>query len=277
MSPVNVVAVDIGGTFTDLVVQRPLRVRQVLKLPTTTDRPEIAVLRAVRALGLTGTSEVVHATTLATNSLLTPTERLLRSVGLLTTEGFRDVLEIGRQNRPSLYDLNFSRPRPLVASENRREVSERTNAAGTIVRPAHEPELRSTSAKLKRNGVRSLAISFLHSYKNPTNERRAAATARRLFPHVSASSEIAPEPREFERTSTVVVNAVLMPVVSDYLSRLQEGLASLGVRQVSVMASSGGLVDPREAAARPVQIVESGPAAGVVAAAALGVDAVRPP
>lgn len=269
-------AVDIGGTFTDIVVQRGSEVLRTLKLLTPADRPETAVLRAVAEIGRTGTEELLHASTLATNALLHPPPGLVESVGLLTTEGFRDVLEIGRQNRPGLYDLFFERPRPLVDAVRREEVRERILADGRVHRSVVRAELRAPLLRLARRGVRSLAISFLHAYANPANERRAAHLARERFPFVSVSSEVAPEPREFERTSTTVVNALLKPVVSDYTTRLRDGLRELGVRSVSMMASSGGLISLREAAERPAQTVESGPAAGVVATAELarrlGVD-----
>ncbi len=266
----RVVAADIGGTFTDLVIQERGQITRILKLLTTPRRPSSAVISAVRQLGGEGARELLHATTLGTNALLSPDDAALGRVGLLTTEGFKDVIEIGRQNRPGLYDLFFQRPRTLVNSDRRLGISERTNSAGTVVRTVRASELRSQVDRLTRRGVRSLAISFLHAYANPANERRARQLMRGRFPFVSLSSEVAPEPREFERTSTTVVNALLMPVISEYIAQLEKDLRACGIRSASVMASSGGLISLGEATRRPVQIVESGPAAGVVAAAELG-------
>lgn len=263
-----VVAVDIGGTFTDIIVQRGTDVVRVLKKPTTIEEPAKALLAELREVGGLSGGELLHATTIATNAFLSPsTHGVGRGIELVTTRGFRDIIEIGRQNRPSLYDLYFNRPIPLVAVRNRHEVTERVSASGKVLIPARTGELQALSKRLRQRRARAVAISFLHSYANPLNENLAAAILRRDFRFVSVSSDIAPEPREFERTSTTVVNALLMPVVSSYITQLGRGLRTLGIRSASVMASSGGLVSLSEIAARPVQAVESGPAAGVVAAA----------
>ncbi len=263
----TVVAVDIGGTFTDIVLQRGSEVSLVLKRPTSSQEPSQAVLAALEELDDIAGGNLVHATTIGTNALLQGPERLSHGVSLVTTQGFRDVIEIGRQNRPSLYDLEFRRPRPLVARRDRYEVPERVTESGRVLVPLRRNSARRLAVSLRRAGARAVAVSLLHSYANPVHERRIAAELRSRVPFVSVSSEVAPEPREFERTSTVVVNAWLMPLVSQYISHLGGGLPKLGIGSASVMASSGGLVSLEEAATRPVQIIESGPAAGVVAAA----------
>jgi N-methylhydantoinase A len=193
----------------------------------------------------------------------------LPRVALVTTRGFRDVIEIGRQNRPRLYDPFFEKPRPLVPRDLRFEVDERVDFRGSILKPLDVRELESLGSRLGALGVESAAIIFLHSYANPVHEVLAEGVLSKYVGYVSPSYRVAPEPREYERTSTTVVNATLMPIVSGYLERLMKGLRELGVTGLSIMSSSGGLVTVEEAMARPVQIVESGPAAGVIATAEL--------
>jgi N-methylhydantoinase A len=193
----------------------------------------------------------------------------LPRVALVTTKGFRDVVEIGRQNRPRLYDPFFEKPRPLVPRDLRFEVDERVDFRGSILKPLDVRELESLGSRLGALGVESVAIVFLHSYANPVHEVLAEKVLSKYVRYVSPSYRVAPEPREYERTSTTVVNATLMPIVSGYLERLSSGLRELGVTGLSIMSSSGGLVTVEEAMARPVQIVESGPAAGVIATAEL--------
>ncbi len=193
----------------------------------------------------------------------------LPRVALVTTRGFRDVVEIGRQNRPRLYDPFFEKPRPLVPRDLRFEVDERVDFRGSILKPLDVRGLESLGSRLGALGVESVAIVFLHSYANPVHEVLAEKVLSKYVRYVSPSYRVAPEPREYERTSTTVVNATLMPIVSGYLERLSSGLRELGVTGLSIMSSSGGLVTVEEAMARPVQIVESGPAAGVIATAEL--------
>jgi N-methylhydantoinase A len=262
-----IVAVDIGGTFTDFVYVRGDGSLGFYKVLSTPRSPEVAVLEGLRVLG--GASFVVHATTIATNALRGQVGLELPRVALVTTRGFRDVVEIGRQNRPRLYDPFFEKPRPLVPRDFRFEVDERVDFRGSILRPLDVRELESLGSRLGALGVESAAMVFLHSYANPVHEVLAEGVLSRYVGYVSPSYKVAPEPREYERTSTTVVNATLMPIVSGYLERLIKGLRELGVMELSIMSSSGGLVTVEEAMVRPVQIVESGPAAGVIATAEL--------
>jgi N-methylhydantoinase A len=262
-----IVAVDIGGTFTDFVYVRGDGSLGFYKVLSTPRSPEVAVLEGLRVLG--GASFVVHATTIATNALRGQVGLELPRVALVTTRGFRDVIEIGRQNRPRLYDPFFEKPRPLVPRDLRFEVDERVDFRGSILKPLDVRELESLGSRLRALGVESVAIVFLHSYANPVHEVLAEKVLSKYVRYVSPSYRVAPEPREYERTSTTVVNATLMPIVSGYLERLSSGLRELGVTGLSIMSSSGGLVTVEEAMARPVQIIESGPAAGVIATAEL--------
>ena len=265
----GLVAVDVGGTFTDAIYVDDSGAVRVAKVPTTPRRPELGALDAISRLSPRPPFEVVHATTIATNAILGQVGLELPRVALVTTRGFRDVIEIGRQNRPRLYDLRFSKPRPLVPRELRYEVDERTLADGTVLRPVDEGELEAAAGDMERRGVESVAICFLHSYRNPANELRAKEVLSRRFRYVSASSEVAPEPREYERASTTVINAALQPIVSRYVASLWDALRARGASSLHMMSSAGGLVDVAEAEARPVQLIESGPAAGAVAAAEL--------
>jgi N-methylhydantoinase A len=262
-------SVDVGGTFTDVIIQRGEHIVSSFKVLTTPQSPEIAVLESLQRWSGGRIGELVHATTLGSNALLSRRGSRATDTGLVTTRGFADVIEIGRQNRSELYNLEFERPEPLVSRRHRYELEERVLEAGVPVPRLREQALVRASKQMKRDGVRSVAISFLHSFARPVNERRAAKFLRRSFPYVSVSSEIAPEPREYERTSTAVVNATLLPVVSDYMGRLEGGLAGRSRANVSVMASSGGLISMQEVRRKPVQIIESGPAAGVIAASEL--------
>jgi N-methylhydantoinase A len=263
------VSVDIGGTFTDVVVQRGREVVESFKVPTTLAHPERGVLGALERSTSLPADTVVHATTLATNLLLDRSRAALPSTGLVTTKGFRDVIEIGRQNRAELYNLHFERPRPLVERRHRYELAERVGPGGIVERTVRNNELRQLVDRIHRDGLDTIAICFLHSYANSSAERIVARALRRPGTYVSVSSEVAPEPREFERTSTTVVNATLMPLISEYLGKLEQGLAHRGVRSLSIMSSAGGLITTDEARRRPVQVIESGPAAGVIAAAHL--------
>jgi len=259
-----IVAVDVGGTFTDFVAVDENGNLSAFKLLTTPKRPEEAVIKGLAKLS--PIEEVLHASTIGTNALLGQVGLELPRVALFTTKGFRDVIEIGRQNRPRLYDLFFEKPRPLVPRHLRFEVDERVLPDGTVLKPVDAAEVESYAEKALGHGVVSVAVAFLHSYLNPANEEAAAAVLKRHFRYVTLSSEVSPEPREYERTSTAVVNAALMPLVGRYLEELGRYVSSRGGR-LYVMASSGGLVTVEEASRRPVQLIESGPAGGVVAAA----------
>ena len=243
------VGVDTGGTFTDVVTETG----EIVKLPSTPDDPGVAVVEGVTVAG--GASTLAHGTTVATNALL---ERKGGTVALLTTSGFADVIEIARQDRPSLYDQFADRPEPLVPRDMRIEVDERVSAGGDVL-----VALNADAVPEPPEGTDSVAVVFLHSDLEPEHERLAARTLRSRGVDVTASCEISPEFREYERTVTTVLNAYLRRPCRQYLSRL-EGSAD----DVLVMTSAGGLVPLDEAAEQPVRLLLSGPAGGAIAAAA---------
>lgn len=261
------VAVDVGGTFTDFVYADADGSIRRLKVLSTPRSPEQAVIEGLMAIGRA--SEVVHASTVATNAIRGQIGLEMPRVALLVTKGFRDIIEIGRQNRPKLYDPFFDKPAPLVPRGLRFEIKERINYKGDIIEPIDLDEVDRVGRGLEELGVESSAVVFLHSYVNPIHEIKAGEVLKKYVKYVTLSHEVAPEPREYERASTAVVNAALAPLVSRYVSRLGERLRAMGVERFYMMSSSGGLIDLEEAVERPVQLVESGPAAGVVASAEL--------
>jgi N-methylhydantoinase A len=270
------IGVDVGGTFTDLIaVSEGGGDLLPVKVPSTPRSPADGVLGALGQLfaGRPGrASYVVHASTIGTNVFLGQIGLALPRAALLTTAGFRDVLEIGRQRRAELYNVFYERPRPLVERRLRIGVPERMDASGHVLRPLDEERVREVASRLAAERVEAVAIVFLHSYANPAHERRAKEILQAALPEaiVVASCEIDPEYREYERTSTTVVNALLSPVVSTYLRGLVERLPrEASGAPVYAMQSSGGIATIEGAAARPGTIIESGPAAGVVGAAAL--------
>jgi len=269
--------IDIGGTFSDFAViddaDGAIRVGKTL---TSAHAPEESVMRGVADLsgaipGLLGrTSEVIHATTLITNTIL---ERKGAKTGLLTTEGFRDILELAREVRYDIYDMFIRLPEPLVPRRLRLGVPERVLADGAVLLLLDEAAVRRAAAVFRDEGVEAVAVSFLHSYRNSVHERRAAEILREELPAatLSLSHEVHPEPKEYERTSTTVLDAYVKAVAEGYLERLAEGLAGRGYRdRLFVMLSNGGTATVETAKRVPVQIVESGPAAGVEAAACFG-------
>lgn len=268
---------DIGGTFTDFyLINRVTGEVDVEKCLTTPGDPSLGVLDGVGRLAerhpgfLAETECILHATTLVINAII---ERKGACTGLLTTRGFRDVLEIGREMRYDLYDIFIEFPKPLVPRYRRQEVTERTYQDGSIHIPLDTADLARAVAELRRQNVESIAVCFLHSYANPENERKARAALAELAPGipVSISSEVLPEVREYERTTTTVANAYVKPLTSKYTARLVTGLRDLGFRrQLLIMLSSGGMTSVETAAEFPVRIVESGPAAGAIAAAHIG-------
>jgi N-methylhydantoinase A len=254
--------VDTGGTFTDLVLLKEGRVLR-LKVPSTPADPSRAVLEGLARLLPAGAPfTLVHGSTVATNALL---ERRGARVVLLTNAGFEDVIEIGRQNRPQLYALVGERPPPLVAREDRYGVAGRLGPGGEEIEPLDERQLASTAGALAGIGARSIAIALLHSYANPAHERSVAAAVAALGVPVSVSSELVPEFREYERTSTTVVNAYVAPLMDAYLGRLAE---ESGAARVRIMGSNGGALPVERARREPVHTVLSGPAGGVVGALA---------
>jgi 5-oxoprolinase (ATP-hydrolysing)/N-methylhydantoinase A len=257
------IGADVGGTFTDVVLvdeEGRIRVEKVLSTTPDYDR---AVVAAGQALG--GADEVVHGTTVATNAVL---ERRGARTALVTTAGFRDVLELRRMRMPHLYDAFWSKPPTLVERSLRLEVGERMLADGTVERPLDEAEARAVAARLRDASVESVAVCLLHGYLHPGHERRLGEILRAELPGVavSLSSEILREQQEYERTATTVVNAYVRPLMASYLESLRHGL---GDAELSIMQSSGGVMSAAEAAERPVYALESGPAAGVVATLAL--------
>ncbi|WP_205596853.1 hydantoinase/oxoprolinase family protein [Halostella salina] len=265
------VGVDVGGTFTDVVLVTDDDL-VTAKVPTT-ENGSVGVIEGIRkACGTAGidpgeVGEFVHATTVSVNALL---ERDGATTGLVTTDGFRDVLEIGRQARPALYDLDAEKPAPLVPRRRRYEVTERTTPDG-VETAVDESELREVAAELRAAGVESVAVAFLHAYAHPENERRAAAVLRdELDVPVSASHEVLAEFREFERTATTAVDAYVAPLVDAYLGSLVERAADEGVPSPRVMQSNGGVATAEAVRNRPVGTVLSGPAAGVVGANRVG-------
>jgi N-methylhydantoinase A len=257
----------VGGTFTDVVLHGADGRVAVRKLLSTPPRYDLAVVEAVGALaGDRAVSEVVHGTTVATNAVL---ERRGSLTALVTTAGFRDVLELRRLRIPHMYDLFWRKPAPLVARRLRFEVNERVTADGSVLRPLDEEECRALAARLRDTGVESIAVCFLHSYLYPEHERRLGAILDEELPdaNVSLSSEILREQREYERSATTVVNAYVRPLMASYIDRIRTGLDGIGLDgPLQIMQSSGGVMSASDAKARPVFALESGPAAGVVAA-----------
>jgi N-methylhydantoinase A len=269
--------IDIGGTFTDLVLLDPETGRTAIwKESTTPDDPSrgamhgLARLLDTSRIAAAEIVRVVHATTLFTNALI---ERKGAATGLLTTAGFRDILEIGRERKYELYDLFIEMPKPLVPRPWRRDVPERLNADGSIETPLDIEAVLAEVGELAAAGVTSLAICFLHAYANPVHERAAAAaiTARVPALSLSLSCDVAPEIREYPRMTTTVANAYVRPIAEIYLDRLEAALKASGVPgALFLMLSNGGLTHGGEAKRAPVQLLESGPAAGALAGAWFG-------
>jgi N-methylhydantoinase A len=270
-------AVDIGGTFTDAtLIDEATGAVSIAKVLSTPADPSQGFMHAAeRALAEGGVAAgdvalVVHATTVATNAII---EGKIARSGFVTTEGFRDLLEIARQVRPTLYDTQFEKPRPLVPRDRAVGVRERLGPAGEVLTPLDEGSARAAAALLREQDVESVAVCLLHAYVNPEHERRIGAILAEELPGVpiSLSSEVAPEFREYLRASTTVINAVIRPVVGRYLERIETRLTDAGIHaKLLVMQSSGGVFGSDAAARRPVFMVESGPAAGVIASASLG-------
>lgn len=272
------VGIDIGGTFTDgTLVDSTTGEVTTSKVLSTPSNPASGFISAVEKLLATHGSidpteieHVVHATTVATNAII---EGKTATTAFITTEGFRDMLEIARQIRPSLYDLQFEKPQPLVPRQLCYEVPERLNAQGEVITPLDESVVEQVVEKIAETGVEAVAVCLLHSYRNSAHEQRIGELLRAKLPDItiSLSSDVVPEFREYLRASTTVINSSVAPVVSTYLSSIREKLNSSGVTsELLVMQSSGGVYPAEAASDSPVFMVESGPAAGAVAAAALG-------
>jgi len=270
------IGIDIGGTFTDAaLVDGESGAIRVVKVLTTPEDPALGFMAALeRGLAECQASghdvaAVVHATTVATNAII---EGKTARVGMLVTRGFRDILEIGRQIRSRLYDVHLQKPAPLVPRRWSIEVSERLDHEGRVLVALDLDQVRQAVRRLREEAVEAVVVCLLHSYVNPAHERAVAAVVREALPaaYLSVSSEVCPEYREYLRASTTAVNAAVMPIVSRYVDALESRLHALGaVAPFYVMQSNGGVMTSSSAKARPVYMVESGPAAGVIAAGAI--------
>jgi len=273
-SPAIRLGVDIGGTFTDVALEIGDR-RYTAKGLTTTRAPEAGVLTIVRTIiaeaGIKSgdVQLIIHGTTLATNALI---ERKGAKTALLTTEGFRDVLEIRHENRFEQYDVNIDLPPPLVPRRLRLPIRERIDAQGNVLIPLDETSVTRALDALAPQNIDAVAVGFLHSFTNPDHERRVGEAVARLLPNVavSLSSDVSPEMREYERFSTACANAYLQPLIGSYLGKLARELEQSGFRCPMLLMTSGGGITTTETAIRyPVRLVESGPAGGAIFAACI--------
>ncbi len=270
--PRRVAGIDIGGTFTDLLLCEETAAGSTVrlaKIPTTMDNRAAAVLAAIEATGVAAGDFdlIIHGTTATTNAVL---ERKIAKVGLITTRGFRDVLELGRRTRPKPYGMTGTFE-PLISREVRLEVDERMDARGNILTPLDEAQVAQAARQLLAAECEAVVIHFLHSYANDLHERRAAEIVRALWPnpYVTCGSALLSEYREYERGTTASVNAAVQPILDRYVRRLQDDLASRGYRHdLLIMNGNGGTVAARLAIADAAKTVMSGPASGVMAAAA---------
>lgn len=268
LEPMDLTGIDIGGTFTDLIsYDMNDDTIKVGKVSSTPDDPSIGLVNGLDNIGVGAESiqRLVHGTTVATNATL---ERGGADVGLLTTEGFQDVLEIGWRDRPNLWGLE-GEYEPLVPRDRSIGISERTSPDGKIIEPVSESEIREAGQELLESGAESVAISFLHSYANMENEKKAVEVIEDLWPneYVVRSSEVLPEFREFERTSTTVLTSYTQPVISSYLSKLEDRLMERGFNNdILLMQSNGGVASSNVSKRRSAHTMLSGPAAGATAA-----------
>ncbi len=271
----GIVGIDVGGTFTDLFFsggdEKP---HQILKVPSTPHDPSVGLLNALKAAGISpdGVEAILHGTTIATNAII---ERRGAKCALVTTQGFRDLLELGRRDRPQMYGLEGVHE-PLVPRELRFEVDERLDHDGQVVRPLNEDALRAIGRELQDRDVEAVVISFMHAYANTVHEDRAREILSEINPgwELVTATSVVREYYEFERTSTAVVQGYLQPLVARYARNLSEKLKKWGFeREVAIMQSNGGVAPLRQLGARAAYIVRSGPAAGVTAAARIAAEA----
>ncbi|MEM8979775.1 MAG: hydantoinase/oxoprolinase family protein [Pseudomonadota bacterium] len=264
--------VDIGGTFTDVVLEKD-GVPFSIKVLTTYAAPENAIIDGMhKVCAMAGVSpsridQIIHGTTLATNALI---ERRGAKTALITTEGFRDVIEMRTESRFEQYDLNLNLPEPLLPRQMRFTVAGRVDANGKILVEMHRAEVEAVVDKIAQAGFESVAVGLIHSYLNPAHEELVREVLAEKLPHVSVSisSEVSPQMREYERFNTVVANAYIKPLMASYLGRLEDRLKSEGVQcRIFLMHSGGGIISIQNAADFPVRLVESGPAGGAVFAA----------
>ena len=270
------VGIDIGGTFTDMLLIGDDGTAVIGKTLTTPGDPSLAVENALRpalengAIKAGERGTLIHGTTLVTNALI---ERKGALTALLTTAGFRDAVEIGREHRYELYDLNLDLPKPLVPRHLRFDVPERVAADGSVLTALDEDFVRRLVGELRDKGIKAIGVCYLNSFRNPAHERRTAEIIAAVAPQirVSLSSEVVAEIREFQRTSTTLANVYVQERVADYLDQLQARLDKIGfVGSFFVMLSSGGIATRETSARFPVRLLESGPAAGALAAAQAG-------
>jgi N-methylhydantoinase A len=267
------IGADIGGTFTDIVALGPNRSLKRIKVPSTPGNYALAISKTLNEelepSARAATRSFVHGTTIATNAIL---EEKVPQVALVTTAGFRDVLAMRRSRRPTLYDLTWQPPRELVPRRLRFEVSERVDSGGSVIVPLDDDDIDRCIAAIGARNVIAIAVCLINSHANPAHEQHLARRLREALPTVlvTISSELVSEPKEFERTSTTVVNAVLLPVVEDYVTALEHSLSDIAIHApLHIMQSDGTTVTSGLVRTRPFAIIESGPAAGVVAAARL--------
>lgn len=283
MSARHRLGVDIGGTFTDAtLLDKESGSITIDKVPSTPSDPSSGFLDAtvsiLRKAGVEASDVefTVHATTVATNSII---EGKVAPTGFVTTHGFRDMLEIARQMRPRLYDLRFEKPRALVPRQRCFGVPERLDGNGSVLVELDEGALAEVAEGLRAEGITSVAVCFLHSYVNAEHERRAGRVLQELMPEavISLSAEVAPEFREFYRASTTIINAAISPIISTYLESIETKLREAGLEgELLIMQSSGGVYSSSAAREKPVYMVESGPAAGAIAASYLGTTVGQP-
>jgi len=263
-----ILGVDTGGTFTDFLLWDGENVR-VFKRPSTPADPAIAIVAGLRETGF-APDEVVHGSTVATNAVL---ERRGAATAFVTTRGFRDAIVIGRQARPDIYALEPTRPEPLVPEERRFEADERVTAGGVVLKPLLREEAERVADAVARSGAESVAVCLLFSFAHPEHERLLAEALAARGLAVSASVDVLPEYREYERMSTTTINAYVAPVMTRYLQQLERQLSSMGVRRLRVMQSDGGSISAASAGALACRTVLSGPAGGVAGAVAVGTAA----
>jgi len=269
--------IDVGGTFTDFVLLSEEEGNMAIgKTLTTPADPSQAVIDGSQnilkrnGIAFEGIQAIIHGTTLVTNTLI---ERNGAPTGLITTEGFRDILEMGNEIRYDLYDLNIEQPMPLVPRRYRLGISERIDSRGEIIKPLEMDEIRQAIQYFEKEGITSVAVCLLHAYQNPVHERAIQAYIQNEFPslHVSISSHVAPEIKEYERTSTTVANAYVQPTMKAYLRYLENELKANGFKGgFYIMLSSGGITNVGMAEALPIKLCESGPAAGALVASYYG-------
>ena len=269
--------VDVGGTFTDLVlVEEQTGESIVAKVPSTPKSPDEGVLNGIRKvmseakLKISDITFLIHGTTVATNALI---ERKGANVALLVTRGFRDVLHIGRQTRPKLYDFRAQRPEPLIPRQSRFELPERITWQGQVIEKLDEGEVEAVAKQIAEKGIDIVVVCLINSYANPSHEERVKEILKKELPdvYVSISTEIIPEFKEYERMSTAVINAYVMPIIERYLKRIRNELDSMGIKpDLHIMQSNGGVMTSETASKMSVHTVLSGPAAGALGGVMLG-------